>query len=49
MPVRSDDIFKLRQLLTDENLKEVKLIVKNRESQHEVSLHKEMLLAKKNP
>ncbi len=49
MPVRSGDIFKLRQLLTDENLKEVKLVVKDKEGQHEVSLHKEMLLDGKNP
>jgi len=49
MPVSSDDIFKLRQLLTDENLKDVKLVVKNKERQREVSLHKKMLLDGKNP
>jgi len=49
MPVSSGDIFKLRQLLTNENLKEVRLVVKDKEGQHEVSLHKEMLLDKKNP
>jgi len=49
MPVSSDDIFKLRQLLTEENLKDVKLVVKDKEGRHEVSLHKEMLLAGKSP
>jgi hypothetical protein len=49
MPVSSGDIFKLRQLLTDENLKDVKLVVKNKERQREVSLHKKMLLDGKNP
>jgi predicted aspartyl protease len=49
MTVSSDDIFKLRQLLTNENLKDIKLIVKDKEGQHEVSLHKEMLLNGKNP
>ena len=49
MPVSSDGIFKLRQLLTDENLKGVKLVVKDNEGQYEVNLHKEMLLDGKNP
>lgn len=44
MPLGSGDIFKLRQLITSENQKDVKLVVKNKEGRHEVSLHKEMLL-----
>lgn len=48
MPVSSDDIFELRQLLKDENLKEVNLAVKDKEGQHGVNLRKEMLLDRKN-
>lgn len=49
MPVSSDDIFRLRQLSYNRELKDVKLVVKDKEGRHEVSLHKEMLLDRKNP
>lgn len=44
MPLNDDDIFKTRQLIKNEGVKEIILVVKNKEGQREVSLHKEMLL-----
>jgi len=49
MPVSSGDIFRLRQLINNEDMKDIKLVIKDKEGQHEVSLHKEMLLDGKNP
>jgi predicted aspartyl protease len=43
-PFNGDAIFELRQHIRDENVKEVKLVVKDEEGQREVILHKEMLL-----
>ena len=43
-PLKGDDIFETRQLIKKEGVKEIILVVKNKEGQHEVSLHKEMLL-----
>ena len=43
-PLNGDDIFKARQLIKNEDVKEIKLVVKDKEGQREVSLRKEMLL-----
>lgn len=43
-PINGDDISKLRQLVKNENIKDVKFVVKDKEGQHEVSLKKRMLL-----
>lgn len=43
-----DDIFELRQLLENESVKDIKLVVKNKEGQREISLHKDMLLDTRN-
>jgi hypothetical protein len=43
-PFNGDAIFELRQLIRDENVKEVKLVVKDKEGSRKVILHKEMLL-----
>jgi hypothetical protein len=48
MPFSGDAIFELRQLIRDENVKEVKLVVKDKEDQREVILYKEMLLDRGN-
>lgn len=45
-PFNADTIFKLRQLISDKTVKEVKLIVKSEGAQREVLLHKEQLLSK---
>jgi len=45
-PYMGDDIYELRQLLDDKNLKKVKLVVRNKNGQREVILHKEMILGK---
>jgi predicted aspartyl protease len=44
---KGDDIYELRQLLDDEDLKEAKLAVRNRDGQREVVLCKEMILRRK--
>jgi hypothetical protein len=44
MSISGDDVFKIRQLLNDENLKNIELIVKNMQGQRELILNKEMLL-----
>ncbi|UCE41048.1 MAG: aspartyl protease family protein [Candidatus Aminicenantes bacterium] len=43
-----DDIFELRQFLEKESVKDIKLVVKNKEGQHEISLQKELLLDTRN-
>jgi predicted aspartyl protease len=43
-PLHGDDIFKVRQLIKNEDVKEIILVVMDKEGQREVSLHKEMLL-----
>jgi predicted aspartyl protease len=43
-----DEIFELRQILEKESAKEVKLVVKNKKGQREISLQKEMLLDARN-
>jgi C-terminal processing protease CtpA/Prc len=43
MPLSGDDIFKTRQLIKNEDVIEVKLVVKDKEDQRVVVLHKEML------
>ena len=48
MPFSGDAIFELRQLIRDENVKEIKLVVKDEEGQREVVLHKEMILKRGN-
>ncbi len=48
MPFSGDAIFELRQLIIDENVNEIKLIVKDEERQREVILYKEMLLGRGN-
>lgn len=42
--LNGDDIFKARQLIRNEDVKEIMLVVKDKEGQREVSLQKEMLL-----
>ncbi len=44
MSFSGDDVFKLRQLLNNENLKNIELVVKDRQGQRKLILHKEMLL-----
>ena len=44
IPLNGDDIFKARQLIKNEDVKEIILVVKDKEGRREVSLHKEMLL-----
>lgn len=44
MPLSGDDVFKIMQLIKNENVKEVKLVVKDKESQHELILHKAIIL-----
>jgi len=43
-PLKGDDIFALRQLVNSENEKDIELIVKDKEGQRDVSLHKKMIL-----
>ncbi len=47
-PLTGDDIFKLRQLFEKESVKEIRLVVKDKEGQHEIHLQKEMLFVEKN-
>jgi len=42
-PLNGDDIFKTRQLIKNEDVKEIILVVKDKDGQRKVSLHKEML------
>jgi hypothetical protein len=44
MLLSGDNIFKTRQLIKNEDVKEVKLLVKDKEGQREVILHKAMIL-----
>ena len=44
MPLSGDDIFKTRQLIKSEDVKEVKLVVKDKNGRHEFSLHKAIIL-----
>ena len=48
-PYIGDDIFELRQLLNEEDLKEVKIAVRNRDGHQEIALHKEMILGRRDP
>jgi predicted aspartyl protease len=42
-PLNADDIFKIRQLIKNEDMKEIRVVFKNQEGQREVRLQKEML------
>jgi predicted aspartyl protease len=42
-PLTGDDIFELRQLLEKESVKDIRLVVKDKEGRHEIHLQKEML------
>ena len=46
--LNGDDIFELRQLLEKESTKDIKLVVKGKKGQSEISLQKEMLLDARN-
>jgi len=43
-PLHGDDIFKTRRLIKNEDVKEIRLVVKDKDGQREVILHKEILL-----
>jgi S1-C subfamily serine protease len=45
--LNGDDIFELRQLFEKESVKEIRLVVKGKEGQHEIHLQKEMLFGGK--
>lgn len=47
-PLEDNDIYELRQFLEKRSTKDIKLVVKDKDGQHEINLQKEMLLDARN-